>query len=388
MPSLHFGNFDCEHEWADPRWVPPDRVRRVNAELATGLVGACDPGDAILVGGAVESDHGAQLADAGLPSVRFVSEPSDEFTGWRLKPWGWTATAESFASAAGLVGDAPDPVSVRRVNSRSFAFALEEERGARPAGARLVRSRRECSEVVAGRASRQRWVLKAEFGMSARERMLGEGARCDESLLAWLDRRLARDGCVVFELWLDVVAEAGVQWTVRSDGSVALDGVVPLLTDRVGRYLGTRVLAEGEAEADWSDEVEATRDVARQVAAAGYHGPLGIDVCCFLDGNGRFCRRFAQDVNARRTMGRLALGFARSLGPGAWLHVRWPDSRPDEWLRGRLSGLPSGVRWVRTSPFQLDGQPVRHGSLYVAGEDGVAVESVVERLVNSDTAAE
>lgn len=67
----------------------------------------------------------------------------------------------------------------------------------------------------------------------------------------------------------------------------------------------------------WREAIEATRLVAQRVAAAGYFGPLGIDVMRYRDAAGQERLRPLQDLNARFTMGRLALGWRDSL-PAGW----------------------------------------------------------------------
>ncbi|OYW15327.1 MAG: hypothetical protein B7Z55_15100, partial [Planctomycetales bacterium 12-60-4] len=48
-----------------------------------------------------------------------------------------------------------------------------------------------------------------------------------------------------------------------------------------------------------------------ELQAAGYFGPVGIDAMWYRDANGKLACRPLQDINARWTMGRLALGWRR-----------------------------------------------------------------------------
>jgi len=85
----------------------------------------------------------------------------------------------------------------------------------------------------------------------------------------------------------------------------------------------------------------------------------------FSNERGELQWRAIQDVNARYTMGRLALGFARFLQPdqvASWLHFPWKESygiRFSNWLRCVAEQEPSGTRLIATSPDQIDGQPLR-----------------------------
>jgi hypothetical protein len=79
--------------------------------------------------------------------------------------------------------------------------------------------------------------------------------------------------------------------------------------------------------------VAAGRGVADQLHANGYFGPLGIDAMVYTSTDGQSRVRPIQDINARWTMGRVALELYRRLnltGDARWFHV------PTEQLCERL----------------------------------------------------
>ena len=87
--------------------------------------------------------------------------------------------------------------------------------------------------------------------------------------------------------------------------------------------------------------------IAQRVQQLGYFGPLGIDAMQYRDEAGAIRLRPLQDVNARYTMGRLALGFGRVLRPGwcgTWghfsrRHLAGRDRKA--WLAGMRHSLPA-----------------------------------------------
>jgi hypothetical protein len=174
-----------------------------------------------------------------------------------------------------------------------------------------------------------------------------------------------------FEPWLHRVAEAGLQFSIPKSGEPVLEGITPMFADASGVYRGSRFHFDPAAEDDWARAVEVGRRAAACAQEVGYFGPLGIDAMMYQTEERQMRIRPLQDVNARFTMGRLALGFRRLLGRGecgTWLHVRWPTddvSAPRRHFDEMAGRLPDAVRIVRTSPFETDARPVSHGTFAV-----------------------
>ena len=362
MPRLFLGNFDFEHELADPLgWRASAHVERLLAERAPSWIALADDGDFIWTPQPIADGFWDELSTAGLPRARGVIDPTAALAaGCVLVPWGWSRRATL------LAGNAPRPneSSVHAGNSRSWSFHLEREMGvAMPGSARIERLEdvtdvvsRSASEFSA-RADEHAWVIKANFGMSARERILGRGSTLTEPQRRWLQRRLTADGAVFFEPWLRVRAEVGVQIMVpsRGHGEPRLEGLAPLLTDSQGRYCGSRFSLDDTIPIEWQSAVELCLRAATRLQALGYFGPLGIDAGLYEDAHGCMLVRPLQDINARFTMGRLALGFRRLLKPhesGVWRHSPIPNKLHD----GRV---------ISTTPVIVGDRAPSHRSVVV-----------------------
>jgi hypothetical protein len=78
-----------------------------------------------------------------------------------------------------------------------------------------------------------------------------------------------------------------------------------------------------------------------------------------------------QDVNARYTMGRLALGFGRVLRPGwcgTWVHFsrrHLAGRKIDAWLAGMHYSLPDETITAVTSPRAIDSESANHHAVLV-----------------------
>ena len=286
MPTLHVANFDFDDRLARPeRGDLPASLRGINERLRPLLEPLLKSGDAAVVAG--------ESVERG----RFD----------RAVPWGVEPHVLHWLGTLGLAGGFPDPAVVRAVNGRRFQWECETTLGVRPAGARWCGTAEEFADAAASLsdANPSGWVAKAEFGGSGRGVRFGAGEPTD-AVVRWVAAGCRRGGGFLVEPRLWTAAEAGVHFTVWPDGRVRHDGVTGLTSHPDGRFRRSEPLASGE-QGDWGDAVTAGERVARLAADRGYHGPLSVDAARLTDGT----LRPVQDVNARRTMGRVALETGR-----------------------------------------------------------------------------
>ena len=327
MPRLYVGNFDFEHDLASGPRELPRAVRSLAADLVSAWIAVSEPEDVIWSPTGAPAYDFHDLKNLGMTPPRWVSREDDLPRGadWELVPWGWTSQWVAFGRAHGWSCPAPPLDIVRQVNSRIFRCELEQELGIAPSGSAVLRSMAELLAHVAQQVTDDAgWVLKANFGMAGRERVVGRGPRVGEPALNWARRRLVQsDTGLVFEPWLERAAEAGLQWDIPASGEPRLLGITPLLTDAGGTYRGSRIVCSDVELSDWQPAVEVTLQVARRLQQLGYWGPLGIDAMRYRTASGEILCRPLQDLNARFTMGRLALGLRRFVPTGCsaeWLH--------------------------------------------------------------------
>ncbi len=329
MPRLLVPNFDFEHQLANAAAQTPARLSRLNAELATAWLAIAEEGDVLWTPEPVHSDFFRAAADAGLPRVTGTMQPARLSGPIECIPWGWTDRLRALCQERGWTADTPSAAAVASANSREFSTRLELERdialpGAGPAAS--ISDVEQRLKLLSDPNERPRWVIKAQFGMAGRERLLGSGPLTPPAE-GWLRKRLADDGLVFVEPWVERIFEVGLQFDVPRSGRPVLLGFVPLLSNAGGQYRGSwfappAALAESHAVVP-SAVVEDCENAARRVQELRYFGPLGIDAMCYRAANGVPAWRPLQDINARWTMGRLSLGLRRLLQPaesGLWWH--------------------------------------------------------------------
>jgi hypothetical protein len=388
--NLFFGNYDFEHHLASalPR-VLPAQIRRLNTEMAFCLVPLAQRGDCVWVSALPDAGYSQHLEAIGLSGVRFVSRSEEIPAGTALVPWGWCKSVEDWAVQLGCDFNAPSLAAVTAVNSREFSSGLEAEWTVGLPGARAIRTLAELDSTLAEATKLTNgWVIKANFGMSARERILTRRSPPRPQDAQWARHRLQRDEPLFFEPWVESLSEFGCQISVPRTGFPLLEGITGLLTDAQGTYRGSRLFCEAESPPSNllpPNILEVVERAARRIQERGYFGPLGIDVMQYRAADGEICWRPLQDINARLTMGRVALGLRRLLGPGEradWLHTRRPAGSAA--VTGQIpiaSGdFPKGVRTVRTSPREVGGAPSSHQSALIIARSSETLEAVFSAM--------
>ena len=370
MPRLFIGNFDFEHRLADPRRQLPAAVTRLNEELACNWTSVAEEGDYVWTPAAVDARFFDALAEQGLPRVIPVDDEQKVTGRVDLCPWGWTEAMCDKANSQNWKYDAPPQKAVRAVNSRRFSFELEREWNVALPGSAQIHTLQDLDSAI-GHLPRvaDTWIVKAEFGMSARERVLDRGTIPSPQTVAWVRKRLQSAGVVFFEPWIDRVEEVGLQFTIPRTGTPVFDGLTPLLTDLQGGYRGSRMTADHEMDEGWLSAIDIGMQAAERIQDRGYFGPLGIDAVMFQSLNEETQLRPLQDINARWTMGRLSMGLRKLLRPGeagSWLHVRRPVDRADAWENDIRERLPNNVRLLITSPGCVGDRPVHHSTVLLA----------------------
>jgi hypothetical protein len=304
-------NADFENELAHRvgAYRRPASFESLNRRLAPHLLWLARAGDALLV---PEPWDENLKSEAERREVELISPNSLEpQTNRVFTPWGWTQSAAAVGAKFGAVVPSISFETVRRVNSKLWSHALETELGVSQRGARTARTFEELREVVARECAQadDKWVIKSPFGFAARGRVLGRGPVIAEPQAKWSLRRLSEGETLLFEPWLEVTREYGVVSEIFTDGTTELRGISDLQANGAGTgfgyLLGRRPTPERVRELE-----DIAGLVCKQLFVEGYHGPVGIDALEHAGG-----LRPLLEINARYTMGFVAVAVERSLKP-------------------------------------------------------------------------
>jgi len=309
MPRLFFGNFDFEHSLGlAPLGQLSRNLREVNAKWCLSLLPLMKPGDYLWIPELLidRKDSWQDLVkQAGVVGIWQVDQiPSDNEI--EFVPWGWTEKNISWAKEQVWTVPHPEMQIVTWANSRATSFGYEQQWESAPPGSIELHQVEDLGEQLTNFSDDAKWVMKAEFSMSARERMIGQGRDVLQPTLNWLKKRLLHSGRVFFEPWLNRIEEMSFHYDISPAGEVCFLGMTELLTDEFGRYLGNRLVSVENAQdkTEWECSCLQTMQFAHQLAKKEYFGPLSIDAMRYEDAKGDSHERPLQDVNARYSMGR------------------------------------------------------------------------------------
>jgi hypothetical protein len=200
---------------------------------------------------------------------------------------------------------------VARVNSKLWSHALEVEMGWALPGSCVAHTPEELMEAAARACpgAEDKWVVKSPYGFAARERVLGRGPRVEGAQGAWACKRLARGEPLIFQPWLEVKREYGVVVEVSGGGAHRLLGVSDPQTNGAGTGTGY-LLGRPPSPLRMKELEAAAAVVCGRLRAEGYSGPAGFDALEHAGG-----LHLLLEVNARYTMGFVALAVERELRP-------------------------------------------------------------------------
>ncbi|NNJ27991.1 hypothetical protein [Alienimonas chondri] len=289
-PTLYVANFDFDDRLAKPAMTSlPMNLRTINARLAPMLQGLCGPDDAVAL-------PGDWVKDAG----RFE----------RVEPWGvephvlaWLRTAGAGEASLSLL---PDPAIVRIVNSRQWQWETEQALDLTSGEVSFCDSSEAVWNAVDSFADRTRgWVLKADHGGSGRGLRFGAGSP-PEAVVRWADGCVGRGLGMTVEPRDDRAREYSAHLSV-TDRGVTFEGICFLHSTPTGRFRSVEPLKH--LSPALTEAVPVWTAVGEKAWSQGYRGPLGIDAAAAFG----VVERPVRDVNARWTMGRLALTLGRKV---------------------------------------------------------------------------
>jgi len=389
----------AHHRRTGRAYAPRKMVARLAHDLATLPAVLARPGDIVLVPEAPRPDWLAHRLGAGLPMAQFVDDPG-HLVGRTLgpaRPWGWSPDAARRAHDLLLHVPVDEPLPViGKVWAVPHLRALlsDDQREDHWSSPHIVpQVCHELQAVVehAGLLQNNGWddvLVRGDLSASGRERWTlrrdrgpidaGEGDR----IRGLLDRH----GAVTVGPMLDRRIDLSFHGDVAADGTVVFRGIVRFETHPDGRFTGAVLgpahrglprpqvrwmLGDGE---DADHLGRAARKVFQQVgpalAAAGHRGPVGVDALVHAV-SGRPALRLCPlvEVNARWTMGRVALELARRLGLRTGM-LRLVSPRDDVLADAFEVGS-------RLPPARVERGQLAEGPLWLTDPRGAQVAAVV-----------
>jgi hypothetical protein len=312
ISKLWYMNSDFELELgAMPagKYRRPPSFERFNKQLASHLLWLTNPGDGLLL---EEPWPDKIVEEAKARDVELISTNKPQDQSSRLFcPWGWTSSVIALGKSVGAIMRPVSPDIVARVNSKLFSHAIEVELGINLPGSDTASTFEKLKQVVAAACPgrEDKWVIKNQYGVASRGRVLGQGPVIKDSLATWAKRQIAKGETLIFQPWVKVLREYGVVMNIETKGEIEILGISDLQTNLAGT--GKGYLLGRPPEPHRKKELEEFAVViGERLFKEGYTGPVGVDALEHTEGLHPLL-----EINARYTMGFIALAIEHQLTP-------------------------------------------------------------------------
>jgi hypothetical protein len=326
---LVVGNLDCELAWAGGGSLPRHVARKL-AAASTLLRAVVPDGDEAALWAPGPVDMTRCPAVTGSPPWRVV----DAIDGASAIPWGATpAVAPRAAVVDGpwrdqLAALAPAVAAARAASDRRLAHAVAARLGCGMSGSRTIATVDELAAHLAALAPAA-WVVKAPLTAAGRDRVRRRGPELDAATATRVRRLLDHFGALVFEPWLDRVADLGQPGLVTGPSSWRLLPAHVLHSDPTGGFAGITIPADDDLAAIPAAHRARLADiaatVAAELAALAYRGPFTIDAFVHRDAGGDHLVPLVE-INPRLTFGLVARAWSERLATP--LTLRLAESAP------------------------------------------------------------
>ena len=377
-PIVYWLNVGCEDEVANGRasFVMPKRLRELETDLGGVMSFLARPDDIVVVERRPGVGFLTALHAAGFVMPQFVDvAKAYAEIGPRLcekfEPWGKSpASARRYESLGGKWQVPYILPEHAEVFSKAWSAALYREIAPETARSIVCRDLDGVDRALGAFGVVSDKLLKAPLGSSGRHmhRVVASAvAEIPGNLTGWVTKILSEQGSVLVEPWDARVVDLSVQIQVEATGVTVL-GVTRFLTDARGQYVAHRL---GRKLDDLAPPLrrriyegrffERLSEIAQQVGDAlrrrGFIGPAGIDAYVYAAPGDpqEFHLRPLVEINARFTMGRVALALDQRILPSAeagWFHVGVRDVEGF----GFTSLAALAAAWAAEFPLRL-----RHG---------------------------
>jgi hypothetical protein len=240
-----------------------------------------------------------------------------------IESWGASRAVQAWALSKGLSYKMPPWDVVKQVNSKAFSFASVPPLP----GAKLLHCLEETEEWICTTTGPR--VLKNCYGVAGKGHLfLPADARLVKQFTT---KEFVQGRPIIAEPWVERKLDFSTQWVIHSDQSIEEVGATLLISNDRGQYSANHV---GNFYIPHLEEHKlCALPILQQMALLGYFGNVGIDAMVW----GNDTLHPIVEINARKTMGWVALQILKHHFPKQTIAVRYVAKSPE----GQL--LPSHI---------------------------------------------
>ena len=278
------------------------------AEMGCLFMPAAASDDMILLDVSVPDEYSEYYRSCGLDCPQILPA-GEQCSGLDGVAWGWNNQAVERLTGAGARCINPGIAVVKKVNARSFGLSVNKKTGAGVSDAAYFLSK---DELQKGLMSWKRFplVIKPDHGNAGYGFIRKMDPRLTDKESKNLDTLFANGSGVTVEPWLNRTVDISSICTISAKGGIT--GIRPYrsVQSSTGSFVADIMDPNDTTIAQWRDQLEeAVSTCAPELYSAGYFGPAGFDSFTYNDdaGNEKLARII--EINARHSMGNIALAL-------------------------------------------------------------------------------
>ncbi len=267
-------------------------------------------GEAVLITSLADEGYLNRIGSFYFPAPRFITFRDNSASFNLIESWGPSRVIENWASTHKIQYAIPEWNMVKRINSKEFSF----RQGVALPHAQLLFCETDFDRWIHSFEGPK--ILKSCFGVSGR----GHHFFLDKiSAMPFLEKHWALSNPVIGEPWVERLLDFSSQWLIGEKKRIGYSGSTVCLNDFRGRFVGNIVGDDLEIFGDYIRGVEIHReyvqDTLNTLADMGYYGNVGFDAMFYLWKGEKMLQPIVE-INARKTMGWVALKIQERLCPG------------------------------------------------------------------------
>lgn len=354
-PDIYFYNPEAEYQMGAPGpYHAPHHTLDLIHDLQMLPAYMCHPDDVVLLNRIPSTSFRLRQENSGFRMPEFELVTGDRnalhvgsgLPGRKLgtfKPWSWAPTTDRLCRI--LYPDSPWNDGIRTLFSKSWSVRFLHDFLDSPELVScdgllisrgdlgvIVGSFDEASEAIHRFRSQghHRLVVKLPYGSAGGNQLRLWEPELSDRHWNWIRNGLSRQSELVIEPWLERAMDFSVQLEVSEDQSRII-GWAHLVNDHRGQFRAIELpfrsalsrnpevarFLHGHDSLPFDELFGILVDsLGRQLSAAGYVGPAGIDCFVFRSRDGSLRLKPVVEINPRFTMGRLALEVGRHVQSG------------------------------------------------------------------------
>ncbi len=349
-PVLHWFNASAESaalaQTRGETYTPSSAERRIEQDLELLMLAACSRDDLLLLRQLPTTAHLQRLQEAGLTLPELALQSDADLTQRKLgglKPWAWSPDASATLAPyqhqlAPSVPHQWQPAAAPETFSKHLGLQLQDALQL-PVDTQLYT---ELSALEAALQSADTPLrLKLPYACSGRGHYRYDPQRgLTAGIHQALQRGITQHGSILCEPERDVVADFSVHYDLQAGRPARLRGYVIMQNTPSGQFLSataaqkwTSHLPDGVpaylfSQTNFTDLYNQHLPAALASLLPSFTGPLGVDAMVARQPDSTLQLIPIVEVNARHTMGRLALNLQRQLNRPQGTLTILPTSTP------------------------------------------------------------